>query len=60
MACCYNLTRSLVLLFLLVGLIGVVLAGLIDFWWQKNYQDKFGAPVTADQGMLISGNRADQ
>jgi len=53
MACCYNLTRSLVLFFLLVGFVGIVLSGLVDFWWQLKYQDKYGESVTADQGMLI-------
>ena len=34
MPCCYNTTRALVLFFLTVGLVGIVLAGVIDFWWK--------------------------
>ena len=53
MACCYNLTRSFVLFFLLLGLIAVVLSGLIDFWW-TGYEDG-GITIKADKGIRTSG-----
>ena len=50
MPCCYNTTRSFVLFFLLIGLVGVVLAGVVDFWWKSNLQDKYGETVTEEMG----------
>ncbi|XP_066928113.1 uncharacterized protein [Clytia hemisphaerica] len=51
MPCCYNTTRSFVLFFLLIGLVGVVLAGVVDFWWKSDLQDKYGDAVTEEMGL---------
>lgn len=48
MPCCYNTTRALVLFFLTIGLVGIVLAGVIDFWWKIDVNRLNNAGGTVD------------
>lgn len=51
MPCCYNTTRVFVLFFLLIGLVAVVLAGVLDFWWKIQLKDNFGNTVSQEIGL---------